>query len=98
MQAKGSASAAPASEITLKLTVHTLAALLSQHPLPHDPAGAAAHDTGPVFEFAAAARSADARDLGGGCLGGTARATLQLAAFSGHKLGWEPVLEPWKCK
>ena len=33
--------------------------------------------------------------MGAGSLEGTLKAELALSAFSGIKLGWEPVLEPW---
>ena len=96
---RSSASAAPPSQLTLKLTVHTLAALLSLQPTPSSGAGKGHHGgSSPLFEFAATALSADVLDVEGGCLGGTARAHLQLSAFNGSKLGWEPVLEPWRCK
>lgn len=36
--------------------------------------------------------------MGDGCLEGTLKSELQVAAFSGIKLGWEPLLEPWPAR
>lgn len=42
--------------------------------------------------------AADVNDLGTGCIEGTVKSELQLAVFSGIKLGWEPLLEPWHAR
>ena len=36
--------------------------------------------------------------MGAGVLEGTVKSELQVAVFSGIKLGWEPLLEPWHCR
>jgi hypothetical protein len=89
-------------QLTFKLNVQKAAVLLSLLSREDDSAPAGHHrllpEPTPLLELAAAAVTADVHDLGSGVLEGTLKSELQVAAFSGIKLGWEPLLEPWRCR
>eukprot|EP00887_Chlorella_sp_A99_P007395 scaffold2.g7395.t1 len=85
---------APAHQLTLKINLHQLGLLLS---VAHE-GGGHGGQTSPLFELAASRLSADVRAMGGGSLEGTLKTRLLLNCLNGHKLAWEPVLEPWGCR
>lgn len=84
-------STGPAHQLTLKLNLHQLGVLLSAL---HEGQG----QPTPLFELAAGQVSADVRDFGAGSLDGSVKTRLLVNVLNGHKLAWEPLLEPWECR
>ncbi|PSC70464.1 Methionine gamma-lyase isoform A [Micractinium conductrix] len=98
------AAAAPPRQFTAKVNVGKAAVLLSL--LSREDAGSLAParqqrllaEPAPLLELAAAAVTADVRDMGAGSVEGSVKAELQVAVFSAIKMGWEPLVEPWQCR